>query len=50
MSAWYVKLSSLKCIRRLISQDNDRTWHGERDSGPETKFLKSETADDNSEE
>ena len=36
--------------RHLISQDNDRTWHGERDNEPETKFLMSETADDNSEE
>ena len=33
-----------------ISQDNDRTWHGERDCEPETKFLMSETAEDNSEE
>ena len=45
-----MKLSSLEHVRHLISQDNDRTWHGETDSGPETKFLKSETADDNSEE
>lgn len=44
-----MKLSSLERVRHLISQDNDRTWHGERDCEPETKFLMSETAEDNSE-
>lgn len=45
-----MKLSSLEHVRHLISQDNDRTWHGERDNEQETKFLMSERADGNSEE
>lgn len=40
-----MKLNNLKFVRHLIYQDNDRTWHGERDNET-NKFLVDEIAND----
>lgn len=48
--AWDVKFGNLNYVRHLISQDDDKTWHGERDIETETKLLMNEIANDNNEE
>lgn len=45
-----MKFGNLNYVRHLISQDDDKTWHGERDIETETKLLMNEIANDNNEE